>query len=89
MLLVDDDDADARQRREHRRSRADDDVHVAAADAVPLIVALAVRERAVLNRDAIAERAAEERGHRRRQRDLRDHQQHLTSGLPHASASRR
>ena len=56
MLLVDDDQADVGERREHRRPRADDDVDVAAADALPLIVALAVGEPAVLNRDAIAER---------------------------------
>ena len=63
MLLVDNDDADARQRREHRRSRADDDIHITTTDAVPLIVAFTVRETAVLNSDAIAERAAKERGH--------------------------
>ena len=44
------------ERREHRRARADDDVDVAAADALPLIVALAVREAAVLDGDALAER---------------------------------
>ena len=70
------------ERREHRRPRADDEVHVAAADAVPLIVTLAVGERAVLNRHAIAERAAEQRRHRRRQRDLRHQQQHLPAGAP-------
>ena len=44
-----------RERREHRRARADDDVDVAAADALPLVVALAVGEAAVLDRDALAE----------------------------------
>ena len=77
MLLVHDDQAQPSERREHRGARADDEVHVAAADPVPLIVTLAVGERAVLNRHAIAERAAEQRRHRRRQRDLRDQQQHL------------
>ena len=72
VLLVDDDQADAIERREHRRPRADDDVHVAAADALPLIVTLAVGESAVLDRDAVAKGVAEERGDRRRQRDFRD-----------------
>ena len=48
------------ERREHRRARADDDVDVAAADALPLVVALAVREAAVLDGDAVAERLAED-----------------------------
>ena len=43
------------KRREDGGARADDDVHVAAADAVPLIVPLAVGQAAVLNRDALAE----------------------------------
>ena len=46
----------ARKGRKDRRTRADDDVDVAAADAVPLIVALAVGEAAVLDGDALAER---------------------------------
>ena len=73
MLLVHDDEAEPLERREHGGARADHDVHVAAADALPLIVPLAVRERAVLDGDARAERAAEQRGHRRRQRDLGHH----------------
>ena len=44
MLLVDDHEPEAGERREHGGARADDDVDVAAADALPLIVALAVRE---------------------------------------------
>src|SRR5439155_19151531 len=62
VLLVDDDEADALERREDRGSRADDDVHVAAADALPLVVSLAVGEAAVLDGDAVAEGLAEERG---------------------------
>ncbi len=77
MLLVDDDQARVHQRREHRRPGPDDDVDVAAPDALPLIVALAVGQRAVLNRHAGAEGRPEQRRHRRRQRDLRDHQQRL------------
>ena len=57
MLLVDDDQPEARERREHRRPRADDDVDVAAPDAMPLVVALAVGQAAVLDGDALAERA--------------------------------
>ena len=60
MLLVHDDEPDALERREHRRPRADDDVDVAAADAVPLVVALAVGQAAVLDGDALAERVAED-----------------------------
>ena len=45
VLLVHDDQADALERREHRRPRADDDVDVAAADPLPLVVPLAVGER--------------------------------------------
>ena len=39
----------------------DHDVDLAAADALPLIVPLAVRERAVLNGHAVAERRAKQR----------------------------
>ena len=60
VLLVDDDQADALERREHGRARAHDDVDVAAADALPLVVALAVGEAAVLDGDAIAERVAKQ-----------------------------
>ena len=67
------------ERREHRRARADHDVDVAAADAVPLIVALAVRQAAVLDRDRRAEPRAEQRRHLRRERDLRDQHQHAAA----------
>ena len=53
MLLVHDDQAEPVERREHRRSRADNQVHGALPHAVPLIVALAVGETAVLNRHAM------------------------------------
>src|SRR5207237_1748272 len=85
VLLVDDDEADALERRKDGRARADDDVDVAAADALPLIVALAVAEAAVLNGDAVAERRAEERGRRRRERDLRDQHQDAASGIADGS----
>ena len=60
VLLVDDDQPERPQRREDRRARADDDVDVAAADALPLVVTLAVGQPAVLDRDAVAERRAED-----------------------------
>ena len=79
MLLVDDDEAEAVERGEHRGARADHQIHVAAPDTMPLIVAFAVRERAVLNGDAITERTAKDRGDRRRQRDFRDQHQDLAT----------
>ena len=89
MLLVDDDQAERAERREHRRARADDDVDVAAADALPLIVALAVGQAAVLDGHALAERAPEERGDRRRERDLRHEHQHAASPPPRPASARR
>jgi hypothetical protein len=80
VFLVHDDHADLGHRREHRRPRAHHHVHVAAPDAMPLIVALAVGEPAVLNGDAFAERGSKERRDRRSQGDLRHHQQRLASG---------
>ena len=57
MLLVDDDQArDPVQRREHGRPRADHNVDLAAADPMPLVVALARGQPAVLNSHALAER---------------------------------
>jgi hypothetical protein len=58
----------------------DDEIHIAAANPVPLIVALAVGERAVLDGNAVTEGAAEEGRHRWRQRDFRNQQQYLTAG---------
>ena len=83
MLLVDDDQADPFERREHRRARADDDIDVAAADALPLIVTLAIREPAMLDRHALAERLPEHRGDHRRQRDLRHEHEHAAARLAH------
>ena len=80
MLLVDDDQADLLERREHGRARADDDVDVAAADPLPLVVALAVGEAAVLDGDALAERLAEQGGGGRGQGDLRHEHQRAPSG---------
>ena len=80
MLLVHHDEPQVVQRREHGGSRADDDVDVAAADPLPLIVALAVGQAAVLDRDAVAERFPHERGDGRRQRDFRHEHQRGAAG---------
>ena len=49
------------------------------ADALPLIVPLAVRERTVLNGHAIAERASKQPYHGRREGDLGHHEQRATA----------
>ena len=77
VLLVDDDQTHACERREHRRARADHDVHVSPPDPLPSVVALAVGEAAVQDRDLPAEGLAEQGGGRRSQRDLRHEHQHL------------
>jgi hypothetical protein len=71
VLLVDHDQAEVGDRREDGAAGTDDQIDVAPPDALPLIVALAVAEAAVLDRDPRAERGAEDRRRRRRQRDLR------------------
>ena len=71
------------ERRKHRRARADDDRHLAAADAIPLIGALAVGQAAVLHGHAIAERVAKRRRHGRRQRDLRNEHEHRLAAAQH------
>ena len=76
VLFVDDDQPEFVERRKHGRARADDDRHLAPADAIPLIGALAVGQAAVLHRHAIAERVAKRRRHGGRQRDLRDEHEH-------------
>jgi hypothetical protein len=83
VLLVNDDQSHLLERREHRRAGADDDIDVAAADALPLVVALAVGETAVLDRDALAERLAEEGGGGRGQGDFGDEHQRPSTGGAH------
>jgi hypothetical protein len=83
VLLVDDDQADVLERRKDGRARADDDVDVAAADSLPLVVRspserplcwMATRSpKATRNRVAAAGR----------QRDLRHEHQHAASGRAH------
>ncbi len=81
MLFVHDDETEAIERREDGRPRADDEVHLAAPDAMPLVVTLAAGERAVLDGDTVAKDAAEQRGDRRCECDLGDHQQDLPARL--------
>ena len=78
MLLVDHDEAEVLQRREHRRARADHDLHAARADVLPLVVPLARREMAVQHGHArlLPGKAGAKALHRlRRQRDLRHQHQ--------------
>ena len=71
------------ERRKHRRARADDDLHFAASNAVPLIGPLADGKAAVLNRHTVAERVAKRRRHSRRQRDFRNQHQHRSARSTH------
>ena len=75
LLLIHDDKSEIRQRRKHRAARAEHDPHVAAADALPLVVALRQLKSAVEHGDVLAEIGGKFRHHLRRERDLR-HEQH-------------
>ncbi len=81
MFFIDDDQPETSQGREDRRPRAHHHVHFATADAMPLVVALTVRQSAVLDGHAAAEGLSEQPGDRWRQRDLRHEQQHGTTRL--------
>jgi hypothetical protein len=70
VLLVDDDQAEVDDRREHRRARAHADARLAAAQALPLVVALALGELGVQHRDRVAEALDEAADDLGRQRDL-------------------
>ena len=76
MLLVEDDEAGPRQRREQRRTRSHHDVGGAVEHPAPLVVALPCRQRAVQNRDALAEARHEAPERLRRERDLRHEHDH-------------
>ena len=86
VLLVDDDEADVGQRRQDREPRPDDDVHVAAADASPLVGALAVAEAGMDERDPGVEVGPQAIDERQRQRDLRDEDEGRPAGLDSVSA---
>jgi hypothetical protein len=83
VLLVHDDEAERRQRREDGRTRADDHVDLAAADAMPLVVPFTVRESAVLDRQAVGEPRPEDARQRGRQADLGDENQHRAAAVAH------
>ena len=72
VLLVDHDQAEVADRREDGGARSDADARLAAAQAPPLVVALARREGRVQNREAIAEPGAEARHRLRGEADLGD-----------------
>ncbi len=72
MLLVDDDQAEVADGGEDGRAGADADARLAAAEAAPLVVALAGGEGRVEDREAVAEAGAEAGDRLRRQADLRD-----------------
>ena len=72
VLLVDDEQAEVGERREDRRAGADADARLAAAQPAPLVVALAVGEGRVQDRDAVAEPGPEAGHGLRREADLGD-----------------
>ncbi len=76
MLLVDDHQPEVGQRREHGRPRADADAGLAAAQARPLVVALAVGELGVQHGDGVAEAGHEARDDLGRQGDLGHEDEH-------------
>ena len=75
LLLVEDNEADVRQRRKHSAACAKHNMHLAAADTLPLVVAFCERQRAVQHRNIIAELGSEAAQDLRRERDFR-HEQH-------------
>jgi len=70
VLLVDDDQPEVGDRRENRGAWADADPRLAAAQALPLVVALAGRQAGVQDRNGVAEALDEARHGLRRQADL-------------------
>ena len=81
VLLVDDDQAELLDGREHGRARPDRDPRLADAQPAPLVVALAVGERGVQQRDGVAEAGGEPRHGLRRQRDLGHEHDHALVAL--------
>ena len=76
-------------RREHRRARADADPRLAAAQALPLVVALALGELGVQHRHGVAEARHEARDDLRRQRDLGHEHDRALAAREHAPRPRR
>ena len=81
VLLVDDDQPEVGDRREDRRARADRDPRLAGAQPPPLVVALALAERGVQQRDGVAEAGLEAPDGLRRQRDLGHEHDHALPAL--------
>ena len=81
VLLVDHDQAEVADRREDRRARADRDPRLAGAQAAPLVVALALAERRVQQRDRVAEARLEAPDGLRRERDLGHEHDHALAAL--------
>ena len=81
MLLVDDDQPEPLDRGEDGRARADGDPRLAGAQPPPLVVALALAQRRVQQRDRVPEARREARDGLRRQRDLRDERDHALATL--------
>ncbi len=81
VLLVDDDQPEPLDGREDRGARADGDPRLAAAQPPPLVVALALRQRGVQERDGVAEARGEARDGLRRERDLRHERDHALAAL--------
>ena len=87
VLLVEDDQPEPLDRREDGRARPDADARLAAAQARPLVVALAGRELGVQDGDGVAEAVGEARDDLRRQADLGHEHDHAATAL--AARSRR
>ena len=85
VLLVDDDQAEPVQRREDGGPCAHHHVDVAAPDAVPLVVPLAVGQPAVLDGHAAAAGGAKRAHHGRRQGDLGHEHEHAPALPAHLS----
>ena len=81
MLLVHDQEAKTGEWSEHRRTRADNQIHRSLPDPVPLIVTFTVGETAMLDRHTIAEHRADLPDHLWRQCDLGDQYQHAPPRL--------
>ena len=81
MLLVDADQPEPRQRREHGRPSADHDRGRARGDALALVAPFGLGQRRMEDRHAVAEPRPEAANRLRRQRDLRDEDDHAQPAL--------
>ena len=81
MLLVDADQPESMERREHGRPRADHDRSRARRDPLAFVAALGLGERRVEDRHPVAEARPEAADRLRRERDLRDEDDHAEPSL--------